>query len=72
MGVRSTHIITREVAVQILLSKILSADDKAIANMLEEFPESDFRNYQIVSKEDLENNDTEQYPAPVIRSVTDF
>lgn len=72
MGVKSTHIITRETAMQILLSKLDSASDEALASMLEEFPESDFRNYSIVTEKEIDENDKEEWPLRVIRNSREF
>ncbi len=63
--------ITREVA-QVMMSKLMSATDESLANMLEEFPESHFRNYCIVTQEELEKEKTAEYRGPIIETLNDF
>lgn len=69
MGIKSTHEITRETAMSILLSKIPTLTDTQLENMLEEFEESYFRNYTIVSHIDEPNE--WGYPL-AIRSIHEF
>jgi hypothetical protein len=69
MGVRSTYYIKRETAMQILLMKIPILTDEQLANMLEEFPESDYRNYSIVNE--IDEEDEYGYPR-AIRKASDF
>lgn len=56
MGVRSTHVITRQVAQQALLSGIFAMSDEELADALENLPESEFRNYMIMSEEQINQN----------------
>lgn len=69
MGIKSTHEITRETAMSILLSKIPTLTDTQLENMLEEFEESYFRNYTIVSH--IDEPDELGYPL-AIRSIHEF
>lgn len=66
------HLISRETAMAIMISGILKVSDDVLADMLESFPESHFRNYNIVSMEEVEQNDKKEYPLPVIRSINEF
>ncbi len=45
MGIKSTHYITRQTAIAVIVSKINECSNQQLANMLEEFDESYFRNY---------------------------
>ncbi len=47
MGVKSTHHIKKEVALNIILSKVHSCTDKELEDILECFKESTYRNYII-------------------------
>lgn len=44
MGIKSTFDISRDTAIEIILNKLESCNNKQLANMLEEFDESYFRN----------------------------
>lgn len=69
MSIKSTHLITREVAMQIVMSKIFSVSDSQLEDMLESFEESYFRNYRIVH----EIEEADEYGSPLaIRSVNEF
>ncbi len=47
MGTKSTYQITRETALEIIHAKMDELSDREIEAILEVYPESDFRNYQI-------------------------
>jgi len=47
MGIKSTYDIDRTTAILVIVSKIHSASNEALAEMLEAFPESHFRNYNV-------------------------
>ncbi len=72
MGVKSTHLVTRDVAMQAILSKLYSMDDDRLANVLEEVVDSDFHNFHIVSREEITENLDSEYPSPCIQSVSDL
>lgn len=72
MSIKSTHLITRRTALEIMLSKLRDVDNDSLADMLEDFPESHFRNYQIVSWSEIKKNDDEEYPIPSIKSIDQF
>jgi len=69
MSIKSTHEITRETAMQVLLMRIPQLTNNQLANILEEFEESHFRNYNIVSV--IDEPDEYGYPL-AIRSVHEF
>lgn len=56
MGVKSTHIITRKVATQIIMQKIFECSDSQLADTLESIVDSPFHNFSIVDEEDFEEN----------------
>lgn len=71
MGIKSTYYITRATALAVLYSKIQESSDDILADMLEDFPESYFKNYSIVSEEymkSLERTDTTR----IIKTINDF
>lgn len=47
MGIRSTHYISRETSISVILSKLHSLDNESLGNILEEFEESTYRNYSV-------------------------
>lgn len=47
MGIKSTCSLTRELAKQIIVRHLSNASDKAILGMLEQLPQSHYRNYEI-------------------------
>lgn len=56
MSVKSTHYITREVAIQIIMKKIFECNDSQLADTLESIVDSSFHNFIIVDQEDFEKN----------------
>ena len=47
MGIKSTYDIERSTALAVILSKLHECSNEQLANMLEQFDESYFRNYNI-------------------------
>lgn len=45
MSIKTTHDIDRQTAIAVIVSKINNCSNDQLANMLEEFDESYFRNY---------------------------
>lgn len=72
MGVKNTHFITRETALAIMHSKLQEVPDESLADMLEDFPESHFRNYIIVTQEEIEKDGLKEYPIAKIKTLNDF
>lgn len=71
MGIKGSFYITRTTALAVLYNKLEDVSDDDLADMLEDFPESHFRNYRIISEEDLEElYDFES--VRIIRSIDDF
>ena len=66
MSIKTTHDIDRQTSIDIILSKIHSCTNDQLANMLEEFDESYFRNYFVY--DELPNEDGNY----VIKTVSDF
>lgn len=56
MSVKSTHIITRKVATQVIIQKIFECSDNQLADILESIVDSPFYNFRIVNEEDIEEN----------------
>lgn len=71
MGIKTTHYITRETAMAVMFSRLQQAKDEDLADMLESFPESHFRNYCIISKEEIEELDDFD-KVRTIKDVTQF
>lgn len=71
MSIKSTHYITRETALAVMFSKLQEVDNESLADMLEDFPESHFRNYRIITEDDLEELD-EFGLQKTIKTVNEF
>lgn len=56
MGVKSTHLITRKVATQIIMQKIFECDDSQLAETLESIVDSPYYNFWIIDEEEFEKN----------------
>ena len=50
MSIKTTHDITRELAIRIILEKLDNATNDELSEMLECFEESYFRNYNVVNQ----------------------
>lgn len=56
MGIKSTHLITRHQAMLAIQVKLTSLDDYRLAEVLETIVNDDFKNFHIVSEQELEEN----------------
>ena len=72
MGVRSTYEITREAAIQALLSNIFTMTDEQLASALECLPDQEFRNYSVVTLEQIEVERKKKYRSPTITNLEEF
>jgi len=71
MGIKGTHTISRETAIEVILTKVHESTNKQLAIMLEEFEESYFRNYAVVDEmPSVEEADWEE--GFMIRNLEDF
>lgn len=66
MSIKTTHDIDRQTAIAVILSKINNCSNNQLANILEEFDESYFRNYFVYDNLPNENGNF------VIKSIGDF
>jgi len=66
MSIKTTHDIDKQTAIAVIVSKINNCSNERLANMLEEFDESYFRNYIVYNS--LPNEDGNF----VIKTVGDF
>ena len=69
MSIKTTHDIDRQTAIAVIVSKINSITNDQLANMLEEFDESYFRNYFVCDDLSGSNQDDGNY---VIKTVNEF
>ena len=67
MGIKSTYDIDRETAIAVITSKINNCTNQSLANMLLEFEESYFRNYNVYD----ELPEQDEYNT-VIKTVDEF
>lgn len=72
MSIKSTYLITRETALQIMIMNLQKVEDRELADMLESFPESHFRNYTICTQQEIEEDDKEKWPMRKIKTINDF
>jgi hypothetical protein len=66
MSIKTTHHIDRQTALAVIVSKINNCSNDQLANILEEFDESYFRNYLVY--DNLPDKDGNY----VIKTVSDF
>lgn len=69
MSIKTTYDIDRATALTVILSRIYTMTNDQLANVLEEFEESYFRNYSVHDK--LPEN-IEEKSSFVIRDIRDF
>lgn len=55
MGIKSTYLIARETAIRVLASKLYTANNEELSNMLEALKESTCRNYDVVEQPEYES-----------------
>lgn len=67
MGIKSTYDIDRETAITVILSKIYQSTNDQLAEMLEVFEESYFRNYNVYDQLP-DNSDNDR----IIKNINDF
>lgn len=67
MGIKSTFDIDRQTAIAVIMSKINSCDNNQLADILEIFEESYFRNYIVY---DYLSEDVDEYRT--IRNFNEF
>lgn len=68
MGIKSTYEIDRETTIKVILTKINDCTNGQLANILEEFDESYFRNYIVRNNIGEYNNESDR----VIRDINEF
>lgn len=71
MSIKTSHYITRATALAVMFSKLQEIDNESLADMLEDFPESHFRNYRIITEEDMKELD-EFKAIRTIKTVNEF
>jgi hypothetical protein len=67
MGIKSTYNIDRQTAINVIMSKIHYSTNEQLADMLESFEESYFRNYIVY---DQLPNEVDDYRT--IKNIRDF
>lgn len=67
MGIKRTYDIDRQTAITVIINKVGNCTNEQLANMLEEFDESYFRNYMV---HDQLPGDTDEFRT--IRDLGDF
>lgn len=72
MGVKSTYLIDRELAKQILLSKIMQMTYTELEDALEACKESEFRNYQVKTYREIIENSNKEFPNFSIQTFGEF
>lgn len=69
MSIKATHDIDRATAISVIINKINECSNDQIANMLEEFDESYFRNYAV---HDVLPDVSSEYEMFTIRNFNEF
>lgn len=67
MGVRTTYFIKKKLALKVIRCKLELCTNGQLADMLELFNESEYRNYWVGSKKEQKRT-----PLPVIKTINDF
>lgn len=69
MGVASTHYVTREFAIAVIMGKIHMISDKDLATVLEDVLHNGFYNFIVVDKHTFEENKRQQWPMPYLDDI---
>ncbi len=69
MGVKSTHLVTREFAIAAIQKKLEDASDEQLADTLESILHNGFYNFWVVSQEEFDKNKIEEYPMPTLNDL---
>lgn len=69
MGVKSTHLVTREFAIAAIMIKLQEASDEVLADTLESVLHNGFYNFWVVSQEEFDKNKDEEFPMPTLTNL---
>lgn len=72
MSIKSTHIVTREFALQAIQLKLYGASDNQLADILEDVLHNGFYNFRIVSQEEFQENKNKKYPMPLLDDLSNL
>lgn len=75
MSIKTTHLVTREFAIEAILRKqndIYDITDDDLSELLEESIHNGFYNFVVVSKSEFEENKSKDYSTPYLYDVSDL
>lgn len=72
MSIKTTHLVTRDFAIQAILRKLYDLSDAQLADMLETTLHNGFYNFSIVSDQELEDNFEKEYPTPALTDLNNL
>jgi len=75
MSIKTTHLVTREFAIEAILKKqteLYNLTDDELSELLEESIHNGYCNFMIVSKSELEENKNKNYPTPYLDNIYDL
>lgn len=72
MSIKTTHFVTREFAIAAILKKLDEANDQQLAYILEEVLHNGFYNFRVVSQEEMDEDDKDEWPMPKLTDLDDL
>ena len=69
MSIKTTHLVTREFALEAIYKKLEEANDSQLANILEEAIHNGFYNFRVVTEETMEENKRDYYPDATLTDI---
>ena len=75
MGIKTTHIVTRDFAIAAILKKqdeIYELNNEDLSELLEETLHNGFYNFRIVSDEEHQQNKYNGYPTPYLDDIANL
>jgi hypothetical protein len=66
MSVKSTHMVTRDFAISVIISKVLVMSDDDLGDALEEVLRSEYHNFVVVSQKRMRENKLKEWPDPYL------
>ena len=72
MSIKSTHLVTREFAIEAILQRqndIYNLNNDQLSDLLEETLHNGFYNFRIVNEEEFNENKEKDYPFPYLDDI---
>lgn len=73
MSIKTTHMVTRDFAIQAILSRLYTMGDEQLSYVLEEAIHNGFYNFRIATPEEMrENVETTGYQMPTLTDLSNL